>query len=238
MASTLLLRLAGPMQSWGTRSRFSERDTDMEPSKSGVIGLLCAALGRPRSESVDDLAALRMGVRVDFEGSRSVDYQTAGAGLGVMRSSGTLSKNPVVSTRHYLAGADFLVGLETEDVSVLEELDAALQAPVWQLFLGRKAYVPAVPVHLPGGGLRRGTGLVSALKTEPRPGAGSELPGGGSHPSRLRLVLDVRPGMSADVRMDQPLGAAFETRQFGPRHVATEFIELNGAGKIAAPGGA
>ena len=39
--STLLLRLAGPMQSWGVQSRFSVRDTGLEPSKSGVIGLLC-----------------------------------------------------------------------------------------------------------------------------------------------------------------------------------------------------
>ena len=53
---TLLMRLAGPMQSWGTGSRFDERDTQLEPSKSGVVGLLCAALGRDRAEPVDDLA--------------------------------------------------------------------------------------------------------------------------------------------------------------------------------------
>ena len=58
---TLLLRLVGPMQSWGTTSRFDERDTQLEPSKSGVLGLICAALGRDRSEPVEDLAALRMG---------------------------------------------------------------------------------------------------------------------------------------------------------------------------------
>ena len=33
--STLLMRLAGPMQSWGTQSRFTVRDTGREPSKSG-----------------------------------------------------------------------------------------------------------------------------------------------------------------------------------------------------------
>ena len=76
--STLLLRLAGPMQSWGTQSRFSVRDTGLEPSKSGVVGLLCAALGLPRHEEVDHLAALSMGVRVDSEGALKMDYQTAG----------------------------------------------------------------------------------------------------------------------------------------------------------------
>ena len=38
--STLLLRLAGPLQSWGTDSKFEVRRTENEPSKSGVIGLV------------------------------------------------------------------------------------------------------------------------------------------------------------------------------------------------------
>ena len=64
---TLLLRLVGPMQSWGTTSRFDERDTGKEPSKSGVIGLLAAALGIDRENWVDlaPLTRLRMGVRHD-----------------------------------------------------------------------------------------------------------------------------------------------------------------------------
>src|SRR5258708_39825081 len=92
---TLLLRLAAPMQSWGTQSRFVVRDTGLEPSKSGVIGLLCAALGRPREAPVEDLAGLRMGVRVDREGVMQTDYHTAGgwhrrvdAGYGAARFGG------------------------------------------------------------------------------------------------------------------------------------------------------
>ena len=99
MTSTLLLRLAGPMQSWGTRSRFTERDTELEPSKSGVIGLICAALGRTRTESVDDLSQLRMGVRVDFQGTLSRDFHTAGALQRVYRASSNISHDPVVSNR-------------------------------------------------------------------------------------------------------------------------------------------
>ena len=75
--STLLLRLAGPMQSWGTQSRHSLRDTGQEPSKSGVIGLVAAALGRPRDRDISDLAGLRMGVRVDHEGRVSKDFHAA-----------------------------------------------------------------------------------------------------------------------------------------------------------------
>ena len=76
---TLLIRLAGPMQSWGTSSRFDRRDTGKEPSKSGVIGLLSAAMGIGRENWVDlePLAALSMGIRHDRPGILKQDYQTA-----------------------------------------------------------------------------------------------------------------------------------------------------------------
>ena len=82
---TLLLRLAGPMQSWGTTSRFDQRDTGKEPSKSGVIGLIAAALGIDRELWNDDLKALAglvMGVRHDRPGVLKRDYQTAGCEIG------------------------------------------------------------------------------------------------------------------------------------------------------------
>lgn len=107
---TLLLRLQGPLQSWGTTSRFDERDTQLEPSKSGVLGLVCAALGRDRCEPVDDLAALIMGVRVDREGVVLRDYQTA---TGILNAAGKVDMNrTVVSPRYYLSDAAFLVGFE------------------------------------------------------------------------------------------------------------------------------
>lgn len=46
--ATLLLRLAAPLQSWGSDSKFETRKTDREPTKSGVVGLLAAALGLRR----------------------------------------------------------------------------------------------------------------------------------------------------------------------------------------------
>jgi CRISPR system Cascade subunit CasD len=77
MPSTLLIPLVGPMQAWGSRSRFSDRDTHREPTKSGVLGLVCAALGRGRGASLDDLRGLRFGVRADQPGQPQRDYQTA-----------------------------------------------------------------------------------------------------------------------------------------------------------------
>lgn len=225
--SVLLLRLAGPMQSWGTQSRFSIRDTGREPSKSGVVGLLCAALGRPRTDPVDDLAALRMGVRVDREGTVAVDYQTAGGThrrdeeYGVARADGSRG-GTVVSSRYYLSDADFLVGLEgstREQEELLCTLDGALQRPVWPLFLGRKAFVPGVSVRLPdapplGPGRREG-GLEDVLKAYPWPEPA---------PHRLRLILDSASSTAGEVRADVPVSFAIHDRRYATRYVETRLI--------------
>jgi CRISPR system Cascade subunit CasD len=225
--STLLLRLAGPMQSWGTQSRFTVRDTGMEPSKSGVIGLLCAALGRPRWEPLDDLIALRLGIRVDREGRMEQDYQTAGGvqthhgryGVALADGKGT---RPVVSTRYYLADADFLVGLEG-DAALLERIDAALAHPVWPLALGRKAYVPGAPIRLPdeepcGPGLRAGA-LEEVLRAYPWPAPRYE--GDRVSAGPLRLVMDAEDEATAfEVRNDVPLSFAVGNRRFTSRAVA------------------
>ena len=77
---TLLLRLVGPMQSWGTTSRFDQRDTGKEPSKSGVVGLLAAALGIDRENWTDlePLTRLSMGVRHDRPGSAQAGLSDSG----------------------------------------------------------------------------------------------------------------------------------------------------------------
>ncbi|MBI5948775.1 MAG: type I-E CRISPR-associated protein Cas5/CasD [Chloroflexi bacterium] len=225
---TLLIRLCGPMQSWGTRSRFTERDTELEPSKSGVVGIICAALGRPRSEDVSDLAALRMGVRVDHEGTMANDYHTAGGVDGVARASGGISKNSVLSNRYYLAGADFLVGLESEDGGFLRELEDALRAPRWQLSLGRKSFLPSVPIYLPGPGGVRALVLWEALTREPwplRPLAWRPPREMAARPLRLVLETDFSGPVRPETRNDQPLGAAFRDRTFGLRAIVQEFFE-------------
>ncbi len=215
--NTLLLRLAGPMQSWGVESRFTVRDTGREPSKSGVIGLLCAAEGRPRSQPLDDLASLRMGVRVDREGHLRVDYHTA---LNVYKASGG-TKDTEVSRRYYLADAVFLVGLESSEPTLLEHIHRALCAPVWPLYLGRKAFPPALPVYL-ADGLRLDEGLEQALRQYP-------FQGRGTPPERLRVVLEDPSGET--VRSDVPL--SFAARRFAPRRVRTLWIRIDASAAAA-----
>ena len=151
--STLLLRLAGPLQAWGAKSKFEIRRTGREPSKSAVIGLLAAALGRKRDESMDDLSALRFGVRVDKEGHLLHDYHT------VQMYSGKTN----VTHRYYLSDATFLVGLESENEELLKEIKEAILHPAFPLFLGRRSCVPSQPIVV---GIRR-TCLIDALNNEP-----------------------------------------------------------------------
>lgn len=77
--AVLMLRLAAPMQSWGTDSKFEVRKTNREPTKSGVVGLLAAALGarRDQTEILRRLNKLRIAVRVDREGTLLRDFHTA-----------------------------------------------------------------------------------------------------------------------------------------------------------------
>lgn len=221
---TLLLRLQGPLQSWGTTSRFDERDTQLEPSKSGVLGLLCAALGRDRCEPVDDLTALRMGVRVDREGVPMRDYQTA---TGVLRASDAKAEpeRTVVSPRFYLSDASFLVGLEAAELDQLAPLHQALRHPVWPLALGRKGFVPSAPVYLPDGLVMQP--LEQALQS-------CELPAHRHRSMRLRLVLE--HASEGATRFDQPV-APFSQRRFGPRFVKSTEFDL-GATHVPDPAAA
>ncbi|RIH85410.1 CRISPR-associated protein Cas5/CasD [Meiothermus luteus] len=220
---TLLLRLAGPMQSWGTRSRFDERDTDLVPSKSGVIGLLCAAMGvdREEREPVLELARLRMGVRVDQPGVLRYDYQTA---QNVIAADESKIHPTAVSNRYYLADAVFLVGLEGENRELLERAHWSLGNPVWPLFLGRKGYVPSPGVYLKDG--LRDEPLLEALQYRylgrewPKDEQGKDL-------ERLRLpvMLENRESSEGSLRMDQPLGS-FAERRFGARFVIPGWVEV------------
>ena len=193
--ATLLLRLAAPLQSWGSDSKFETRKTDREPTKSGVVGLLAAALGlrRDDTEGLARLNGLRFAVRADQEGSLLVDFHTA-------KSRDT----SYVTYRHYLQDAVFLAGLESGDEALLRELEAALRHPVYPLYLGRRSCPPTLPLCLG----QRQCSLQEALQTEP-----PLCPG-----RHWRLVLDadpLEPGTA--VQRDVPVSFDPRHRQYGYR---------------------
>jgi len=235
--SVLLLRLSAPMQSWGTQSRFGIRDTGYEPSKSGVIGLLCAALGKPREEGPDDghptlaeLSALRMGVRVLREGVPKVDYHTVGGTAG----------GAIQSWRHYLSDADFLVGLESGDEALLRRLHERLQRPHWPLFFGRKSFPASLPVAID-----IVDGQLEDVLVNPDSWREKTLRPNVEAGFRIVIEKRIKGGTDGDnapewdeateIRQDVPL--SFAERRFTIRRVRTEFVEVKSAvGGLSEPG--
>ncbi|MFF2656029.1 type I-E CRISPR-associated protein Cas5/CasD [Kitasatospora sp. NPDC058032] len=199
--SVLLLKLAGPLQSWGSSARFTRRTTEPAPTKSGVLGLLAGALGRDRGDDLSDLAALRFGVRTDQPGTRVRDLQTA--------HHGDTDKAMPLSERFYLADAVFVAAVEGPDATV-GALAAALRSPVHLPYLGRRSCPPSGPVDL---GIRWETGLRSALEREPWQAARWYRERHHAASVALPVQADAEPAEQprADLLRDLPLS-------FDPRH--------------------
>lgn len=209
--ATLLLRLAAPLQSWGMDSKFETRKTNREPTKSGVVGLLAAALGigREEPEKLIPLNQLRFGVRVDQEGDFLVDYHVARKEEKTRKAE---KITPYITYRHYLTDAIFLAGLESQDDAFLQELAQALRHPAFPLFLGRRSCPPTMPLCL---GIRQ-KNLKTALAEEPLLIPAWRQPG----PAVGRMVLDAAPGEPGAVpQRDLPLSFSQTHRQFGYRLV-------------------
>ncbi|WP_112466787.1 type I-E CRISPR-associated protein Cas5/CasD [Streptomyces triticisoli] len=204
--SVLTLRLAGPLQSWGASARFARRTTESAPTKSGVIGMLAAAAGIQRGDDdrLEPLAALRFGVRIDQPGTRVRDFQTA--------HHGVTGKSMPLSERFYLADAVFVAALEG-DRPLLAELHAALRAPVYAPFLGRRSCPPSLPVELH---LHDHGGLQDALREEPwqaSPWYRKQYRGRGDVELTVLREADEHEQNTADTLRDQPLSFAAEHRR-------------------------
>jgi CRISPR system Cascade subunit CasD len=217
--TVLLLRLAGPMQSWGSDSRFSRRDTLRYPTKSGVLGLLAAAKGLRRTDSIEDLLGLRFGVRVDQPGRVMSDFHTA-------HNWRTGASMPL-STRYYLADAVFLAGVEGEP-QLLESLHEALLRPRFLLFLGRRSCPASGRVTL---GVHDGPLEPVLRETAWQASGWYRRQQGRSVPLPLYLDAGVEAG-SADLIRDAPISFDPRRRAHGWRRVANEVITVeNPAGR-------
>ncbi|MGW5609444.1 type I-E CRISPR-associated protein Cas5/CasD [Streptomyces sp. NPDC003753] len=206
--SVLVLQLAGPLQSWGASARFARRGTENAPTKSGVVGLLAAALGldRDADQQLAELAALRFGVRIDQPGTRIRDFQTA-------HHLDTDEAMPL-SERFYLTDAVFVAAVEGED-ALVDRLAAALLAPAYLPYLGRRSCPPGRPLDP---AVHHGEmGLEQALTDEPWRAA-DWYQKRRSHYERVELTVlleartrDGAAELLGDTLRDQPLS-------FDPRH--------------------
>ena len=132
---TLLIKLVGPLQSYGNEATFSRRTSYHYPSKSAVLGLIAAALGYRRDDSrIQELNQLQLAVRIDQPGRTMTDFQTVEYDQKHHKRS--------LSYRDYLQDAVFVAAVAGED-ELVEAIHSALHHPKFQLYLGRRANVPA-----------------------------------------------------------------------------------------------
>lgn len=147
----LILRLAAPLQSWGERGTFGEKDTAEFPTRSGLLGLLASAAGIRRGESLGTLTDLDFLVRIDRPGVRVIDFHTVGGGYprerGIPTAEGKRKHTAIITRRHYLADAVFTVACTGPETAV-DEAAAAVESPHWQPYLGRRSCPPELPMVL------------------------------------------------------------------------------------------
>ncbi|MFC7217637.1 type I-E CRISPR-associated protein Cas5/CasD [Streptomyces polyrhachis] len=214
--TVLLLRLAGPLQAWGSAARFARRSTENAPTKSGVIGMLAATLGRARSEDVSDLVSLRFGVRIDQPGTRIRDFHTA--------HHSDSGKAMPLSERFYLADAVFLAAVEGE-AHLLQQLYEALLSPYFLPYLGRRSCPPSRPITV---GPPQETTLEQALRETEWQAADWYASQKGTHSTPgipaagqdLDILIDCAPSEAPDVSLrDTPLSFDPRHRRFAPRGV-------------------
>lgn len=221
--SSLVLTLRGPLQAWGTSARYSRRTTDDHPSKSGILGMCAAAMGRRRTDPIEDLLDLRVAMRLDVPGSLLRDFQTA-----VHLTSGDAMP---LTYRDYLQDAIFVVAV-SGDGDLLEAIAAAIRSPKYPLYLGRRSCVPAGPLTpLVVEGSERGA-VASA------PWAASErLKRSRAQTVELEIVADANDDdPSTALVKDLPLSFDPQRREYGYRPVHRYWISVENPDGLSGSG--
>ncbi|MFC7329878.1 type I-E CRISPR-associated protein Cas5/CasD [Marinactinospora rubrisoli] len=232
--SGFLLRLAGPLQSWGEHSAYGLRDTVAFPTRSGLVGMFAAAQGVERGADLSRYDDLGITVRIDRPGTRTVDFHTVGGGMPAGRTVPTAEGkrrgaevSTIVTHRAYLAGAVFTVAVTAPDEAAQPIADALL-APHWQPYLGRRACVPDQPLVLRRGVADPVTELEKVPLPPPLPG---RRHGHAGETVRVDFVYEgdrVPPGRSGErtVLSDVPRSFSGARRAYATRPVTVLPEEL------------
>lgn len=207
--STLLLRLAAPLQSWGINSKFEYRFTEKMPTKSAVVGMLAAALGLGRDADLSKLNALKFGVRADREGEETTDFHMAHERDFWKKHD---AKYTHLTYRHYLSDAVFLAGFEGDD-TFLREIEHAIKNPKYPLFLGRRSCPPTLPIVIKISSSQ----LEQALREEPPICENS---------NRMLRVQIETDGSGYKIMQDVPLSFNPKKRIYGYRKVNEFFVDF------------
>jgi len=162
VASYLRLVLEGPVLAFGGEAVDSLGVIEAFPAASMLTGLLANALGWQRHHRAP-LARLQRrlhyAARIDREGQRLTDFQTAQLGAndqgwttrGVPEGrAGATYGSPHVRRRDYDADKRVMVAMRLDDVDeapTLADLASALDEPARPLFLGRKSCLPSARIN-------------------------------------------------------------------------------------------
>ena len=216
---TILLKLAGPMQSWGTSSRFETRTSDYYPSKSGVIGLIGASLGykRDEDEKIEKLNELDFAVRIDQEGALRKDYHIA----RILNENGEMDK-PYVTNRYYMEDAVYVIAISHEDDKWMDQIIDGLKYPYFQAFMGRRS------CPLPGDfilGIRE-EGPIEALENLDWQAADWYKKKNKNYRADIYADKDLLPDKPHSLRNDRVISFSQKERKFGPRFEARTSIDL------------
>lgn len=234
MESVLLLRFAGPLQSWGVGSHFNVRETGSEPTKSGVIGFLASALGRDRGADIGDLVGLSIGVRTDVAGTLLRDFHTVSdyrddvtlpsASVNKKGKQKPSGKKTHITKRYYLQDAVFVVAVSGEG-SLVRELEAALRQPAYPLFLGRRSCPVTFPLILE----TAAKNIADALRDEEwqaSPAQRKRLYPRKKRPETIELAITVDDGHGMFQALDVPSSFDPRKRSFAARAIARGHVSI------------
>lgn len=243
MTDYLLLRLYGPLVSWGEIAVGESRHSAVHPSRSALLGLLGAALGIERQDENGQQALIngyRFGIKLECVGSPLRDYHTIQIGVPPRKTQFRSRRqelaadkvDTILSQREYRCDSLALVAVEAlpDAPADLGTLTQAVRQPRFPLYLGRKSCplaLPLMPQRATAATLREaldGARLLSLLalleRKEPQQDWPNERDSRFFHLGQVRYYWEdgMQAGMSPHferVRHDQPLSRS--RWQFAPR---------------------
>ena len=219
---TILLKFAGPLQSWGTSSHFETRHTDPHPSKSAVLGIIAASMGcrRDEDEKIRKLNQLLFAVREDQAGHVTDDYQTAHT---LKYKPDPVVERTYVTHRHYLEDAVFVAAVGHEDGQWIDEIVNALKHPYFQLYMGRRS------CPLPADFILKviDQKIVPALEEEPLQSADwyrKQYAG----PVFIYADASLLPEKPSSLRRDEVVSVSWKGRTYAWRQEAETHFDVSG----------
>lgn len=220
---TILLKLKGPMQSWGTSSHFETRNTDYYPSKSAVIGIIAASFGyrRDQEQKIKELNELDFALRVDQPGMLLRDYHIANK---YDKETGKL-ESVYVTNRYYMEDAVFVVAISHANDQQVEEIYEALQHPYFSPFMGRRS----CPVPLDFIIKITEEDAITALEKLEWQAAEWYKKKYADYRAEIYADKALLPQGIATMRKDYVISFSQKERKFGPRFEVRKSINLSGS---------